>query len=110
MDHILFQGWSGVGRVALVGVAACAALVLTLRIGGTRSLAELDAFDPVVTVALGSTLASTLRSTSVARRWRRRLPHCCASGSTPSPGAPSAANASRGSPAPLQPLLRHLGT
>lgn len=66
MEHILFQSWSGLGRVAVVGVAAYAALVLMLRVSGTRSLAKLNAFDLVVTVALGSTLASTLLSKTVA--------------------------------------------
>ncbi len=66
MDHILFQSWSGLGRVVVVGVAAYAALVLMLRVSGTRSLAKLNAFDLVVTVALGSTLATTLLSKTVA--------------------------------------------
>jgi uncharacterized membrane protein YcaP (DUF421 family) len=66
VDHILFQSWSGLGRVVIVGVAAYAALVLMLRVSGERSLAELDAFDLVVTVALGSTLATTLLSRTVA--------------------------------------------
>lgn len=66
MDHILFQGWSGLGRVALVGVAAYVALVLMLRVSGKRSLAKLNAFDLVVTVALGSVLATTLLSKTVA--------------------------------------------
>ncbi len=66
MDHILFQGWSGIGRVVIVGVAAYAALVLMVRVSGKRSLAKLNAFDLVVTVALGSTLATTLLSKTVA--------------------------------------------
>lgn len=66
MDHILFQSWSGLGRVAIVGVATYLALVLVLRVSGKRSLAKLNAFDPVVTVALGSTLATTLLSKTVA--------------------------------------------
>lgn len=57
MDHILFEGWSGLGRVALVGAAAYVTLVLMLRVIGERSLARLNAFDLVVTVALGSTMA-----------------------------------------------------
>jgi len=66
MDHTLFQGWSGLERVAIVGVAAYLALVLMLRVSGKRSLAKLNAFDLVVTVALGSTLATTLLSKTVA--------------------------------------------
>ena len=42
------------------------ALVLLLRISGKRTLAKLNAFDLVVTVALGSTLATVLLNRSVA--------------------------------------------
>jgi uncharacterized membrane protein YcaP (DUF421 family) len=40
--------------------------VLILRVSGKRTLAKLNAFDLVVTVALGSTLATVLLSKSVA--------------------------------------------
>jgi uncharacterized membrane protein YcaP (DUF421 family) len=52
--------------VVLVGTLAYAALVLLLRISGKRTLTKLNAFDLVVTVALGSTLATVLLSKSVA--------------------------------------------
>ena len=63
---MFFQGWSGLGRVLVVGVLAYAALVLFLRISGKRTLSKMNAFDLVVTVALGSTLATVLLSKSVA--------------------------------------------
>jgi uncharacterized membrane protein YcaP (DUF421 family) len=63
---MLFESWSGLGRVALVGALAYAALVLLLRLSGKRTLTKLNAFDLVVTVALGSTLATVLLSKSVA--------------------------------------------
>ncbi|WP_243418067.1 DUF421 domain-containing protein [Actinomycetospora cinnamomea] len=53
-------------RVLLVGTAAYAFLVVLLRVSGKRTLAKLNAFDLVVTVALGSTLATILLSTDVA--------------------------------------------
>ena len=53
---MLFQGWAGIGRTLLVGTLAYATLVLFLRISGKRTLSKLNAFDLVVTVALGSTL------------------------------------------------------
>jgi uncharacterized membrane protein YcaP (DUF421 family) len=64
---MLFDSWSGLGRVVLVGTLAYVALVLVLRISGKRTLTKLNAFDLVVTVALGSTLATVLLSKSVAR-------------------------------------------
>jgi uncharacterized membrane protein YcaP (DUF421 family) len=63
---MLFDSWVGLGRVLLVGTLAYVALVLLLRITGKRTLSKLNAFDLVVTVALGSTLATVLLSKSVA--------------------------------------------
>lgn len=60
-----FDTWSDLLRVVLVGTAAYAWLVLVLRTSGKRTLAKLNAFDLVVTVALGSTLATILLSTDV---------------------------------------------
>jgi uncharacterized membrane protein YcaP (DUF421 family) len=51
-----------IGRTALVGVLAYVSLVLVLRISGKRTLSKLNAFDLVVTVALGSCLATILLS------------------------------------------------
>ena len=50
----------------IVGLLAYATMVIILRIAGKRSLAKLNAFDLVVTVALGSTLATVLLSSDVA--------------------------------------------
>lgn len=59
---ILYDGWTGPARVALSGLAAYSALVVLLRITGKRTLSDMNAFDFIVTVALGSTLASTILS------------------------------------------------
>lgn len=61
-----FDGWGDVGRVLAVGAAAYVALVVILRTSGKRTLSKLNAFDLVVTVAMGSTLASALLSKDVA--------------------------------------------
>ncbi|UFN51085.1 DUF421 domain-containing protein [Roseomonas sp. OT10] len=63
---MFFDGWYGLLRVVVVGTLAYAALVLLLRASGKRTLAKLNAFDLIVTVALGSTLATVLLSKSVA--------------------------------------------
>jgi uncharacterized membrane protein YcaP (DUF421 family) len=52
----------------LVGVLAYVSLVAFLRICGKRTLAKLNAFDLVVTVALGSTLSAVLLQESIARK------------------------------------------
>ncbi|WP_131104613.1 DUF421 domain-containing protein [Ornithinimicrobium sufpigmenti] len=55
-----FDSWSALLRIVLVGAASYATLVVLLRISGKRVLAKLNAFDFVVTVALGSMLASAV--------------------------------------------------
>jgi uncharacterized membrane protein YcaP (DUF421 family) len=63
---MFFQSWEGIARTIIVGALAYATLVIFLRIAGKRSLAKLNAFDLVVTVALGSILASILLQESIA--------------------------------------------
>lgn len=60
-----FDSWGDLWRVVAVGAAAYATLVVTLRLSGKRTLAKLNAFDLVVTVALGSTLATVLLNADV---------------------------------------------
>ncbi len=63
---MFFQGWSGLARVGLVGILAYVVLVVFLRVTGKRTLSKMNAFDLVVTVALGSALATTMLSKTVA--------------------------------------------
>ena len=62
---MFFDSWASLGRTAVVGILAYVALVLLLRVSGKRTLSSMNAFDLVVTVALGSTLASVFLSSSV---------------------------------------------
>jgi len=62
---MLFQAWSDIAHTLVVGVIAYIVIVAMLRISGKRTLAKMNAFDLVVTVALGSTLATVLLSTDV---------------------------------------------
>lgn len=62
---MFFDGWMTLGRTALVGTLAYLALILLLRASGKRTLSKMNAFDFIVTVALGSTLATILLSSSV---------------------------------------------
>ena len=61
-----FSSWESLGRILVTGVGAYAGLLVLLRVSGKRTLAKLNAFDLVVTVALGSTLATTLMSKDAA--------------------------------------------
>ncbi|SFF86445.1 DUF421 domain-containing protein [Blastococcus tunisiensis] len=60
-----FDSWSDLGRVLVIGASAYVTVLLILRLSGKRTLAKLNAFDLVVTVALGSTLATILLSSDV---------------------------------------------
>ncbi|MHB1413950.1 MAG: DUF421 domain-containing protein [Chloroflexota bacterium] len=62
---MFFNSWFDLARVVIVGIGAYVALVLSLRVFGKRTLSKMNAFDLVVTVALGSTLATILLSQSV---------------------------------------------
>ena len=64
--QMLFDNWEGLIRTLVVGVLAYIALLLLLRISGKRTLSKMNAFDLVVTIAIGSTLATVLLSKSVA--------------------------------------------
>ena len=66
MEKMFFDGWDSLIRTAVVGVLAYGALVTFLRISGKRTLAKMNAFDWVVTVALGSALATILLNKDVA--------------------------------------------
>lgn len=60
-----FEGWDSVVRIVLIGPVIYVALVTTLRISGKRTLSKLNAFDLVVTVALGSVLGGVLVNDSI---------------------------------------------
>lgn len=62
---MLFNDWTGVVRVIVIAIAAYAALILGLRASGKRTLSKLNAFDLVVTVALGSSFATVILSRDV---------------------------------------------
>lgn len=65
MERLLFDGWSPLFRTAVVGFLAYISLVVLLRVTGKRTLSKMNAFDFVVTVALGSTLATILLNKDV---------------------------------------------
>lgn len=66
MEGIFFNGWFALVRTAVVGVLAYVALIVFLRLSGKRTLSKMNAFDLIVTVSLGSTLATIALSADVA--------------------------------------------
>lgn len=65
MENALFDNWSSLLRTLMIGGLSYVFLILFLRLSGKRTLSKLNAFDLVVTVALGSTLATILLSKEV---------------------------------------------
>lgn len=55
---MLFESWSQLLRIPLVGIPAYIALLAMLRISGNRTLSKFNAFDFVITVSYGSVLAT----------------------------------------------------
>lgn len=62
---MLFQNWQSLARIFVVGVLSYIILVGFLRLSGNRALSKMNSFDLVVTVALGSTLASGILDKNV---------------------------------------------
>lgn len=54
------QGWDQLLRVITIGLPIYVATILLLRVIGTRALSRMNAFDSVVTFALGSALSAAI--------------------------------------------------
>ena len=63
---MFYDTLNGLLRVLVIGPVTYVWLIAVLRITGKRTLAQLNAFDFIVTVALGSTLATVILSGTVA--------------------------------------------
>jgi uncharacterized membrane protein YcaP (DUF421 family) len=58
VEDIFFNNWNTLIKRAIMTVLAYFAMVLLLRVSGKRTLSKMNAFDFIVTVALGSSLAT----------------------------------------------------
>ena len=61
---MFFDNWQRVLQLLLTAVCAYIILIIFLRVSGKRTLSKWNAFDFVVTIALGSVLASIIMSKS----------------------------------------------
>jgi uncharacterized membrane protein YcaP (DUF421 family) len=66
MKNIFFDSWESLIRTGVITLLAYVLLIFLLRISGKRTLSKMNAFDFIVTVALGSTLATVMLSKDVA--------------------------------------------
>jgi uncharacterized membrane protein YcaP (DUF421 family) len=62
---MFFNNASDLWRIIVVGILAYTGLIIFQRISGKRTLSKMNAFDLIVTIALGSTLATVLLSRDV---------------------------------------------
>ncbi|KAA9331268.1 DUF421 domain-containing protein [Adhaeribacter soli] len=62
---MFFSDWQSLIRIFIISIAAYLALVFILRISGKRTLSKMNAFDLIVTIALGSTLATVILNKNV---------------------------------------------
>lgn len=62
IGDVLYGGWEPLARTAVIALLAYPIMLLMVRLSGHRTLSQLNAFDLIVTVALGSTLASVITS------------------------------------------------
>ena len=65
MENIIFENWESTIRTGILTVLGYLAMVFLLRISGKRTLSKMNAFDFVVTIALGSCLASISLNKSI---------------------------------------------
>ena len=61
---MFFENWSEMWRIFVSAFVAYLVLIAVLRISGKRTLSKWNAFDFIVTIALGSILASVIVSKS----------------------------------------------
>lgn len=63
---MFFNGWAGIARVVIMAVLGYVAIVALVRTSGKRTLSKMNAFDLVVTITLGSMLATIILSKDIA--------------------------------------------
>lgn len=65
MERFFFDNWLVLLRTVVIGAFAYVGLIVILRISGKRTLSKMNAFDFVITIALGSILATILLNKNV---------------------------------------------
>lgn len=65
MDKIFFESWESLLRTFIITFVAYLSLIAMLRISGKRTLTQLNAFDFIVTIALGSAFATVMLNKDV---------------------------------------------
>ena len=58
MDKFFFDSWESIIRSFVITILAYFSLIILLRISGKRTLSKMNAFDFIITIAFGSSLAT----------------------------------------------------
>ena len=66
MEKLFFDSWESTFRTLIISILAYVILVFMLRISGKRTLSKMNAFDMIITIAMGSTLATVMLNKQVA--------------------------------------------
>ena len=65
MQHMFFESWDSIVRSFVITILAYIILIFMLRVSGKRTLSKMNAFDFVITIALGSCMATVALNKSV---------------------------------------------
>jgi uncharacterized membrane protein YcaP (DUF421 family) len=66
MNVLFFDSWDSVFRTFVITILAYISMIILLRASGKRTLSKMNAFDFIITIALGSMLATVCMNKSVA--------------------------------------------
>lgn len=65
MSNIFFSNWESLVRILIIAVLAYMTMIVFLHISGKRSLSKMNAFDLIITIALGSALSTVILDKNV---------------------------------------------
>lgn len=65
MENIFFDSWESILRTLIITILAYLSMIFMLRISGKRTLSKMNAFDFIVTIALGSSFATVALNKNV---------------------------------------------
>lgn len=63
---MFFTSWDSLLRIVVIGVSSYLGLIVMLRVSGNRTLSQMNSFDFIITIAMGSTFSSGLLDRNVA--------------------------------------------
>lgn len=66
MENLFFESGQSMGRTVIMTILGYFSMVIILRVSGKRTLSKMNAFDFVITVALGSSLATVALNKNIA--------------------------------------------